>query len=393
MQKIAFFLQYANLLLQICAFKSLYEMKMKKIICTVTNDLNYDQRMIRICSTLSEAGYQVQLVGRLRSNSQPLATRIFEQKRLRCYFERGVLFYAEYNIRLFIYLLITKCDIICAVDLDTILPGWLAARCWRRYCVYDAHEYFTETPELVRRPHIQRVWAFIAKVVVPRVDAAYTVGACLSEILAQRYQIPFGVVRNVPFRQRSLAQPNPQLPPVLLYQGALNEGRGLEQVIAAMPHIPDALLWLAGEGDLSDTLRQMVQSAGLAQRVHFWGYLRPEALRELTLQATIGLNLLENNGLSYYYSLANKAFDYIQVALPSLQMNFPEYQRIQAQYEVFVLLDDLHSQTIAASVDKLLKDKALYEHLRHSCLLAREDLVWENEQQTLLQLYKNIHRP
>ncbi|HMN88788.1 MAG TPA: glycosyltransferase family 4 protein [Saprospiraceae bacterium] len=366
---------------------------MKKIICIVTNDLNYDQRMIRICSTLSEAGYQVQLVGRLRSNSQPLATRIFEQKRLRCYFERGVLFYTEYNIRLFIYLLITKCDIICAVDLDTILPGWLAARCRRRYCVYDAHEYFTETPELVRRPHIQRVWAFIAKVVVPRVDVAYTVGACLSEILAQRYQISFGVVRNVPFRQTSLAQPNSQLPPVLLYQGALNEGRGLEQVLAAMPYIPDALLWLAGEGDLSDALRQMVQSAGLEQRVHFWGYLRPEALRELTLQATIGLNLLENNGLNYYYSLANKAFDYIQVALPSLQMNFPEYQRIQAQYEVFVLLDDLQSQTIAASIQNLLKDKDLYKHLRQNCLLAREALTWENEQQILLQFYKNIHRP
>ena len=78
-------------------------MAVKKIVCTVTNDLNFDQRMIRICSSLQQGGYAVTLVGRVRENSQSLQQRIFQQKRLYCFFQKGKFFYAEYNIRLFFF--------------------------------------------------------------------------------------------------------------------------------------------------------------------------------------------------------------------------------------------------------------------------------------------------
>src|SRR5690242_13208129 len=48
---------------------------MMKIVLTVTNDLNYDQRMIRICSSLASHGYQVLLVGRKMHASPPLLKR------------------------------------------------------------------------------------------------------------------------------------------------------------------------------------------------------------------------------------------------------------------------------------------------------------------------------
>ncbi|RYZ21730.1 MAG: glycosyltransferase, partial [Chitinophagaceae bacterium] len=90
---------------------------MTRIVLTVTNDLTYDQRMQRICGTLAEAGYNVTLVGRRRRGSLPLRERNYAQKRLPCFFERGPLFYAFYNLRLFLYLLFLKTDGICAIDL------------------------------------------------------------------------------------------------------------------------------------------------------------------------------------------------------------------------------------------------------------------------------------
>ena len=96
----------------------------KTIIFTVTTDLTYDQRMIRICTSLAKAGYDVILVGRKVSSSKPLTTQPFKQKRIICLFEKGKLFYAEYNIRLFFYLLFKKMDCIGAIDLDTILPSF-----------------------------------------------------------------------------------------------------------------------------------------------------------------------------------------------------------------------------------------------------------------------------
>ena len=98
------------------------------IIFTVTTDLTYDQRMIRICTSLANAGYTVLLVGRKMKTSLPLAAQPFLQKRINCIFEKGKLFYAEYNIRLFFYLLFKKMDCIGAIDLDTILPAYFIAK-------------------------------------------------------------------------------------------------------------------------------------------------------------------------------------------------------------------------------------------------------------------------
>lgn len=363
---------------------------MSLIICTVTNDLTYDQRMIRICTSLADAGYQVQLVGRQRSNSTPLAVRIFEQKRLFCWFERGKLFYLEYNLRLLFYLLGAKFDAVCSVDLDTILPGLLVSKMKGKICVYDAHEYFTETPEVVHRPVIQRIWSWVARFAIPRVDAAYTVGEGLARIFEERYGKRFEVIRNVPFWQTEIAYPELNTHNIILYQGVLNEARGLEQAIQSMQFIDNAELWLAGEGDLSQRLRQLTYDLDLQQKVRFLGYLPPQNLRQVTLQATIGLNLLENRGLSYYYSLANKTFDYIQAGLPSIQMNFPEYDRINAQYHVFILIDNLDIQNITKAIKSLLEDKVLFENLRQNCMSAREVLIWEKESEKLIAIYERL---
>ena len=94
----------------------------KRVFCTVTNDLNYDQRMIRICTSLTNAGFSVTLVGRQDRGSLPLADRPYRQHRLKMWTRRGKLFYVEYHFRLFFYLLGRKMDAICAIDLDSILP-------------------------------------------------------------------------------------------------------------------------------------------------------------------------------------------------------------------------------------------------------------------------------
>src|SRR6476661_6581441 len=103
-------------------------MALPSLVFTVTNDLNYDQRMIRICTSLSNAGYHVTLVGRRHGHSKKLIQRAFQQKRLFCFFEKGKLFYIEYAIRLFVFLLFKKFDLIGAIDLDTIVPCYLVSK-------------------------------------------------------------------------------------------------------------------------------------------------------------------------------------------------------------------------------------------------------------------------
>ncbi|MBK5271609.1 MAG: glycosyltransferase, partial [Bacteroidia bacterium] len=131
---------------------------MKRLFFTVTNDLTFDQRMIRICTSLSSAGYRVTLIGRRLPGSKPSDKMIFHQKRIYCLTKKGKAFYIEYNMRLFFYLLFKKMDLICAVDLDTILPCYFISKIRRVKRVYDAHELFCEMKEVISRPAIYHIW-------------------------------------------------------------------------------------------------------------------------------------------------------------------------------------------------------------------------------------------
>ena len=365
---------------------------MPRIICTVTNDLSHDQRMIRICSSLVGAGYEVWLVGREKPDSPTLPQRPFRQLRLKCRFHSGKLFYLEYNLRLFFFLLRNQCSVINSIDLDTLWPGFVVSR-WRGVpCVYDAHEYFTETPEVVRRSFVQWIWERLASYIIPKLEYCYTVGPALALIFQERYGPLFSVIRNLP-AQREIPEEKPLKQPIILYQGMLNEGRGLEVAIAAMKDLPEATLWLAGKGDVMDALQGLTEELGLQNRVKFLGFVSPDQLPELTEKAWLGLNLLENKGLSYYYSLANKAFDYIQAGLPSIQMDFPEYRSLQQEYGPFLLLEELTPSALASSIRPLLEEPARYEQLRENCIKAASQLHWETEEQELLDFYQCVLPP
>ena len=354
--------------------------------------------MIRICSSLANAGYVVLLVGRRRSFSKPIQKQPFRQKRIRCFFNKGKLFYLEYNLRLFFFLLFAKFDLICSIDLDTILPGFYISKIRNKICVYDAHEYFTELPEVINRPTVKKIWEITANLTIPNLKYCYTVGNCLAEVFDEKYGVKFEVIRNVPFSTGNDLAGNFKLPAklsddrkILLYQGALNDGRGLEEMIQTMPEIQNAELWLVGEGDLSDSLRGLARELNLLNnQVKFLGYKTPEKLKSITLQADIGLNLLKNKGLNYYYSLANKAFDYIQAGIPSVNMEFPEYQHINKENGVFILVPDLKIKTLKKAISELISNENLYQKMKANCLEARSVYIWEKEEKTLLKFYKKI---
>jgi len=357
--------------------------------------------MHRICSSLQKNGYEVVLVGRKLKHSLPFKQYSFQQKRLQCFFNKGKFFYLEYNIRLFFYLMSTRFDVICSIDLDTILAGYSTARLKSKKCVYDAHEYYTEVPEVVNRPTTKRIWELVANSLIPRVHAAYTVSNSIAETFSKLYNVDFKVVRNVPFKyqpidssilQSTIQKYNLKIEKsttTLLYQGALNEGRGIEELIDVMLQLENHQLWIAGEGDLSDVLRSKVKDLDLNNKIQFLGFVQPTDLILITRLADIGLNLLQNKGLSYYYSLANKTFDYIQSEIPAIHMAFPEYQYLNQKYGIGILIEDLKSQTILDAIQQLA-DQSLYQQITENCKQAKVILNWEEEEKILLKVYQSL---
>ncbi len=365
----------------------------KKILFTVTNDLNHDQRMIRICGTLQEAGYEVTLIGRKLKKSKPLNKQNFNQLRMNLWFESGKLFYLHYNISLLWKLLWMPCDAICSIDLDSAVPGILVAKLRGKGHFFDAHEMFPYVPEVQRRKGIQRIWLGIEKWVFKNTQVAYTVGTALANHFHKTYHKSVEVVRNMPLKQEQIRLPfSHHLPaalenkPYLLYQGALNEGRGLEPLLHAMQQISIPLV-IAGEGDLSISLRQLAATLQL-HHVHFVGQIPPADLPAITSHAWLGINVSDNVGLSYYLSLNNKFFDYIQSGLPSIINRFPEYEQLLQIHQTGWLCD-ANSEEIAHTILQIQQQPENYQRVKSQCLQAAQTWNWENEKQHLIQLYNN----
>ncbi len=343
--------------------------------------------MHRICTSLAENGYSVTLVGRKLASSHPLTEKKFAQKRIRCWFNKSKWFYAEYNIRLLFFLLFKKMDAICAIDLDTILPCFRISR-WKKIPrIYDAHELFTELKEVISRPSVHRVWLKIEKKIVPKFKWGYTVSDSIAEEFYRRYQVNYTTIRNVPILQTP--ETSVQVEKFILYQGAVNEARGLEYLIPAMQWVNSKLV-ICGDGNFMEQLEKLISDYQLKDKIELTGMLSPEKLSKISQKAYIAVAVPEKEGLNQYFALPNKLFDYIHAGLPQVTVNYPEYQKINKQYEIAVLIDDISPKRIADAINNLMMDDVLYLRLKENCLKARMELNWQQEEKKLVTFYKSV---
>jgi glycosyltransferase involved in cell wall biosynthesis len=361
-------------------------MKMaKRIIVSVTNDLASDQRVHKVCTTLLQNGYKVILTGRQFRGSKPLK-REYQTYRMYLLFKRSFLFYAEYNIHLFFYLLFHKTDIYLSNDTDTLPANYLASIIRRKPLIFDAHELFPEVPEVTNRKWVKMVWTKIEDMIFPRLKYAYTVCQSIADIYNQKYNINMQVVRNIPYKElytsREQINIDSQGKKVILYQGAVNVGRGIEWMINAMPYLDDFVFYIVGDGDILTELQKLVHQCNLTDKVFFVGRVPFEQLPAYTSCADIGINLLENRGLNYYYSLPNRIFDYMRMNIPVLSSDFPEIRKIVAHYGTGTLINDYSPLFLAETIRQM----SMQEINITAFAAANAALTWENEAQTLLNI-------
>ena len=363
---------------------------MKKIILTVTNDLVTDNRVHKIASTLSAEGADVTLIGRKLAKSPGLSKRPYHTARFKLLFNRGMLFYAEYNFRLFFYLLFSRAHILVANDLDTLLANFLVAGITGKQLFYDSHEYFTEVPELVNRKVKRNIWLLLEKMILPRIKYAYTVSEPIAETYRKRYGVEMAVIRNTPayldIKQNDTGRSKTR---IILYQGSLNLGRGLEHVIDAMQHLGDQYhLRIIGSGDIEAKLQERVRDLNVGHKVSFLGRIPFQKLKYETIKADLGIALEENIGLNYYYALPNKLFDYIQAHVPVIVSPFPEMQKIVNEYQIGTVYDHKDPQSLARKIEEIFSLGKRYQKWKENTNKASKELCWEKESQKLLRLYK-----
>lgn len=371
-----------------------------RIIISVTSDLLTDQRVQRTAGTLKEAGYKVLVVGRRPPDSGEMPGKRYRCIRFRLLFNKGPLFYANYNLKLFWFLLWKQADYLLSNDLDTLPANILVSIIKRIPVIYDSHEYFTGVPELTERPGVRYIWERIEAICLPRVSSMYTVNESIASLYSKRYSREVKAIRNVPHtyvlpkREKALLRRDlglPQEKPIIILQGAgINIQRGAEEAVSAMKYLDDVLLLIVGGGDVLPLLHKLVAEQNLSDKVRFVPKQVPGELILYTQSADIGLSLDKDTNINYRLSLPNKIFDYIQARIPVLASRLPEVTKIVEGYGVGMICPDHEPETIAACIRQMLRDEPAKKVMAENLERAAAELNWEKERITLLEIFKNL---
>ncbi|MDX1286145.1 MAG: glycosyltransferase, partial [Draconibacterium sp.] len=289
-----------------------------------------------------------------------------------------------------LFLLFTNFNLLLANDLDTLTANFLASKIKKKPLVYDSHEYFTEVPELVQRPRVKKFWQWLESKMVPKIKHAYTVCDSIAKIYNEKYGVDFKVVRNIPKGGKTISTPVVKEEKIILYQGAVNIGRGLEQAILSMENISDAKLIIAGDGDIRMELEELVRNNKLNDKVEFKGRLSIEELAKLTPQADLGLSIEEDLGLNYRYALPNKLFDYIQAQVPVLVTNLPEMAAVARKYQIGEITDTLNPKELAEKIEDVLNNETKRDDWKKNLKVAAKELTWEKEEEKVEEIFKQF---
>ena len=359
-----------------------------KVLVSVFNNLSTDQRVEKVCRTLAENGFSIELIGNnwgglpVLKRDYPVSRIVLKSKILRYA-------YLEFQWKLYRELL-KKADhdtILFSNDLDTLLPNYLVSKKLNLPLVYDSHEIFTEMPSVNGR-FTQNIWRSLESFIAPKLKFVMTA----SESYADWFHKTYGIERPVVVQNFPLKSGNPQdysivnSPKVIIYQGVINPSRGLDKLIPEMHKIENAELWIAGDGPKKKEFQELTKNLGLDDKVKFIGKILPEELREITQQADVGLSIEEDNGLSYYFSMPNKISDYIQARIPVVVSDFPEMKKVADHFKAGEKIRDYNE--LAEKIQLVLNNgKHSYKDaLDH----AASQLCWENEENRLLGLFCKI---
>lgn len=292
-----------------------------------------------------------------------------------------------------------KPDVYHAFDLKTLPLAYFVSRINRSKLVYDSRELYVESMRDEELPDsYKKIMMGVESFLIRRVDGVIVVSDSIADILVRRYGIKRPtVIFNCPpyteYRKTTIIRDLMSIEDdkkIVLYQGIISSGRGLENLVAASRSLDNAVVVLIGGGGLKEELAEKVKDERLEDKVKFIDAVPYKELLNYTMSADLGVAPIQNTCLSYYYSAPNKLFEYLMAGLPVAISNFPDMQKIVKNAGVGAAFDPEDPKDIARAVNGILNDSEKYNRMKENALgVARKSYNWEKESQKMMGIYES----
>ncbi len=424
----------------------------QKVCMFVWNHFTNDARVLRECSSLVEAGYEVDLIAIhdrkntglkkkelrkegftvIRVNNQfPLLQMVlgaarkikhsvalqlvtlivsalliwklpllmlsliilmalFLTKKVRTFMVRGYI--ASQMVK---FGLKKNYDLYHSNDLNTLPQGLVCSKLLRRKkLVYDSHEVQTS-----RTGYNSPLYGIMERFYIKFVDVMIAENHTRAQYTEELYNLYPEVIHNYPFVVKPEFSESINLheklnispdEPILLYQGGIQIGRGLDKLVQAAPLFKKGVLVFIGDGRIKPELEKAVKEQGLEERVKFLPKVPVEDLMHYTKNAYLGFQVLNNICFNHYSASSNKLFEYMMSGVPVIACSFPEIQRVVETEKVGVCVDSHDPKSIAEGVNYLLAHPEVREQMMQNCFQAREKYNWNEEKKSFIEIYRKL---
>ena len=285
-------------------------------------------------------------------------------------------------------------DVYHCHDLNTLPQGYLCNILRKKKLIYDSHEVQTS-----RTGYVGKQYYYLEKFLVSKIDKMIMTTNTRADHTAELYSIQKPVViHNYPFYNKPpKGKVNlhelldiPKDEPILLYQGGIQEGRGLEQIVEATPFFNRGIVVFIGDGRIKNQLMKKCSDLNIDHKVRFLSKVPVNDLIFYTQNAYLGFQVLQNICFNHYSTLSNKLFEYIMAEVPMVASDFPEIVRIVEGSKVGVVVDPHSVEEIVEAVNFLLANPKLRDEYSKNCGEASEKFNWLHEQHVLLEMYQEL---
>ncbi|MBS4200639.1 glycosyltransferase [Bacillus sp. FJAT-49732] len=287
-------------------------------------------------------------------------------------------------------------DIYHSNDLNTLLQGYVCSK-WRfsgKKLVYDSHEVQTS-----RTGYNSKMYGKIEGFLLKKIDSMIVENNTRAKYNEDLYGFYPNVVHNYPFKKNgdfnkiiSIHQMLnvPDDTKILLYQGGIQIGRGLEKLIQAAPLFKEGVLVFIGDGKQKPELMKLVSDLNLSEKVKFIPKVPLEDLPSYTKNAYLGFQVLNNICFNHWSASSNKLFEYMMSGVPVVACSFPEIKKVVEGEQIGICVDSHDYKDIARGVNKLIDDKALRDEFSRNCAEAKDKYNWEEEKVHFINVYHKL---
>ena len=365
----------------------------KKALITFLGNINYDTRCKNLYDTLTADGYEVEFLG-----FDWLTKGFVEQQGNISIFKlkKGLLsisFYLKFIWYIKLKLISTRASIIFAEDIYTLPFAIIFGKLKHANIYYDSRELFGYLAGLKEKKSKQGFWKWIEKFFIKKADCVIVTGQMDGEFLKKEYGLKnILLVRNLPRYYKPAVKLDlhshlqiEKAKKIILYQGVLLKGRGIEKVFEILKDLPDHVFVIAGGGEFEEHYKNLATEVNINDQVYFLGKLTQENLPKVTTSADVGVALIENLSTSYYYALPNKLFEYIMAEVPVIVSNLPQMKEVVDKYDVGFAVDLDNKTELVTTIKKLTEDSSLRKSKKQNCHIASQELNWEKEVTNLLK--------